>query len=42
MKSVGWEIRPVGVILLIVIVGVIGYFFLKWLQGPPSPESYRS
>ena len=39
MKSVGWEIRPVGWILLIVIVGVIGYFLIKRLQRPPSPQS---
>ena len=39
MKSVGWEIRPVGWIFLIVIVGVIGYFLIKRLKQPPSPQS---
>jgi len=39
MKSVGWEIRPLRVILLILIVVVIGYFLFKRPQKPPSSQS---
>jgi hypothetical protein len=38
MNQGGWEIRPFGWIVLILIIGLLGYLLLKWLQRP-STES---
>ena len=39
MKGIGWEIRPLGWVLLIVFaVVVIGYFVYKWLHPPPPKQ----
>ena len=35
MKTVGWEIRPLGWVLLIVLAVVVGYFVYKRLHPPP-------
>jgi hypothetical protein len=37
MKAVGWEIRPLGWILLIVIVVTVSYFVIKRFRHR-SPE----
>ena len=36
MESMGWEIRPVGWILLIVLLGILTYYVVNWLQHPPN------
>ncbi len=36
MKTVGWEIRPLGWVLLIVLAVVVGYFVYKRLHPPPA------
>lgn len=36
MESRGWEIRPVGWILLIVLLGILTYHVVNWLQYPPK------
>lgn len=33
MENSGWEMRPAGWIFLIVLAGVLAYFFNHWLQG---------
>ncbi len=38
MKTVRWEIRPVGWVLLIVLAVVVGYFVYKRLHPPPSEK----
>jgi len=35
MESIGWEIRPAGWILLIIVLGWLIYYVVNWLQ-PPS------
>jgi hypothetical protein len=37
MKT-GWEIRPLGWILLALIVGVALYYAVTWLTRPPKEE----
>jgi hypothetical protein len=41
MKSVGWEIRPLGWIVLVVILGLVIYFTIRWLRRPPSKGEER-
>ncbi len=36
MKGVGWEIRPIGWIVLVVVVGLVIYFTIRWLRRPPQ------
>jgi tryptophan-rich sensory protein len=40
MNQTGWEIRPIGWVILIALVGIAGYFLYKqietsnkWLSG---------
>ena len=32
MKSVGWEIRPIGWIVLVVVAVLVIIFTIKWLR----------
>ena len=34
--KVGWEIRPIGWIVLAVVVGLVIYFTIRWLSRPPQ------
>jgi hypothetical protein len=34
MESMGWEIRPAGWILLIVLLGLLTFYLLNRLQRP--------
>lgn len=39
MKQVGWEIQPLGWLLLIVIVATVCYVVARWARRlPPAPE----
>ena len=39
MKPVGWEMRPLGWVLLIVIVAILSYFIVRQLRRvPPASE----
>ena len=39
MKQVGWEIQPLGWLLLIVIVAGVCYIVVRWAcRFPPAPE----
>jgi hypothetical protein len=39
MKTVGWEIRPLGWFLMIVVLAALGYLLVKWVRRLPSaPE----
>jgi hypothetical protein len=39
MKQVGWEIQPLGWLLLIVIVATVCYVVVRWVRRfPPAPE----
>ena len=39
MKQVGWEIQPLGWLLLIVIVATVCYLAVRWAHRfPPAPE----
>lgn len=40
MKPVGWEIRPLGWLLLVVLVGLLVYFIYRRLH-PPSAQPER-
>lgn len=33
MENSGWEMRPAGWILMIVLAGVLAYFLNQWLQS---------
>jgi hypothetical protein len=35
MENIGWEIRPAGWILLIIVLGLLIYYLVNRLQ-PPS------
>lgn len=41
MNPVGWEIRPLGWLLLLVLVGLLVYLVYKRLQ-PPSAQPERN
>jgi hypothetical protein len=32
MESTGWEMRPAGWILLFILVVLLTYFIIRWLQ----------
>jgi hypothetical protein len=39
MKTVGWEIRPLGCLLVIMVLAALGYLIIKWVcRLPPAPE----
>ena len=39
MKQVGWEIQPLGWLLLILIVATVCYIVVRWIRRlPPTPE----
>ena len=38
MKSVGWEIRPLGWLVVAVILGLVIYFVIRWLHRPPLKD----
>jgi hypothetical protein len=42
MKTVGWEIRPLGWVLLIVLAVVVGYFVYKRLHPPPAEKKINT
>jgi hypothetical protein len=46
MKGIGWEIRPLGWVLLIVLAVVlavvIGYFVYKRLHPPPAEQKVNT
>jgi len=35
----GWQIKPLGWILLLAVVGLAIYFFIKWLHRPPRQST---
>jgi len=42
MKQVGWEIQPLGWLLLIVVVATVCYVVVNWarrLRPPPEQET---
>jgi len=34
MENIGWEIRPAGWILLVIVLGLLIYYAANWLQRP--------
>jgi hypothetical protein len=34
MENIGWEIRPLGWILLFIVLGLLAYYLANRLQGP--------
>jgi len=39
MKQVGWQIQPLGWLLLLVIGAALSYFTIRWLRRlPPAPN----
>ncbi len=39
MKQTGWEIQPLGWLLLIVIVATVCYIIVRWVRRlPPAPQ----
>ena len=41
MKPIGWEIRPFGWLLILLIIGFLAYRVFRWLQCPPAePERH--
>ncbi len=35
MENIGWEIRPVGWVLLVVVLILLIHYAINWLQTPP-------
>ncbi len=35
MKRVGWEIQPLGLLLLIVVTAALCYAIVRWVRRPP-------
>ena len=42
MKPVGWEIRPLGWLLLILIGCLLTYLVITWLQRPPHQPEHKT
>jgi hypothetical protein len=42
MKGVGWEMRPAGWLLLIVVAASLFFYILKRLQLPPDKNQEKS
>jgi hypothetical protein len=42
MEGVGWEIRPAGWILLILVAALLTYFIVKWLRRPPDENQEKA
>jgi len=42
MKTGGWEIRPLGWILLITVLVTLCYLTVKWLRRWPPPSEAES
>lgn len=40
MKKVGWEIQPLGLLLLMVAVAALCYVIVRWVRRP-SPASEK-
>jgi hypothetical protein len=39
MKKVGWEIQPLGLLLLMVAAAALCYAMFRWVHRPsPAPE----
>jgi len=39
MKNIGWEIQPLGWLLVIVVLTALCYLVVKWVRRlPPAPE----
>jgi hypothetical protein len=38
MKPVGWEMRPLGWLLLFVIVAILSYFIVRTFRRVPPPS----
>ena len=39
MKTVGWEIRPLGWLLVLVVLAALCYLVVRWVRRlPPAPE----
>mgnify|MGYP001609964268 FL=1 len=34
MKTSGWEMRPIGWVVMAILVGAIIFYMWKWLQRP--------
>jgi len=41
MKGIGWEIRPLGWIVLAVTIGLVIYFTIRWFRRPPQKHINR-
>ena len=35
MKKIGWEIQPLGLLLLMVAAAVLCYAIVRWVYRPP-------
>ena len=42
MKPGGWEMRPLGWIVLAVVVGVVMYYTIQRLRRPPQQEDKKA
>jgi hypothetical protein len=37
--NTGWEVRPLGWVLLAILVGVMLYYAVTWKTRPPKADS---
>jgi hypothetical protein len=40
MKKVGWEVQPLGLMLVVIAAAVLCYAIFRWVHRP-SPESEK-
>ncbi len=42
MKSSGWEIRPMGWLVLAIVIAAVIYYAWSWLRHPPQNNEDKS
>lgn len=42
MKKIGWEIQPLGLLLVIVATAALCYAVVKWIRRPSSASEKES
>ena len=42
MKPMGWEIRPFGWLLILLLISFLAYRVFRWLQPPPPEPEHQT
>ncbi|HSA77266.1 MAG TPA: hypothetical protein VLG72_00205 [Nitrospirota bacterium] len=41
MNKIGWEIRPFGLLVFIVVIAISCYAILRWVHRPPPASEHK-